>query len=301
MIESPGIIRIRRRAFTYIELLALLAIAAILLAIFIPFLENYREISRRGRCADNLRRLRDALDAYAKENQTQYPRTLYEPAVNRFGYSAFTGADSPNPFTLAVGPSDVSASLWLLVRGQFITDLSVFICPSSSGVPDKLTDFLGQPVPATRRSNFRSSINLSYSYASPFSGCGPEDYRFTSDAFSGQFALMADKNPGRAATIPAHNAQPLELAKGNSLNHARAGQNVLYADGSVYFETTPYCGVGFDAEKKLPGDNIYTALAPYPLPPGNSPYYANNGFCGRQYGPSYQYDSYLVPTEEDGK
>jgi prepilin-type processing-associated H-X9-DG protein len=290
-----------RRAFTYIELLAMLAIAAILLAIFLPYAQSLNEKDRRLRCQDNLMRLRDALQDYARDNDRgflvpNYPRVTYDPAINRDGYSAFTGPDAANPFAAPVAPSDVTASLWLLVRGGYISDLSVFICPSSNGRADHLTNAIGRSVTVQKRSNFRSAANLSYSYASPFSGSG--GYCLNSDLLGGQFALMADLNPGRVAASVPHDAPLMELARANSRNHSQAGQNVLYADGSVSFEITPYCGVRpIDATD---GDNIYTALAPAPLT-GEELFYAGNGFCGRQYGPSYKWDSYLAPTEDDAK
>ena len=264
---------------------------------------------------DNLRRLRQALQDYAGTDSIyhSYPRVVYDPEINRCGYTAFTGPDADDPFLIAqpnapttrpatapaverVQPSDVTASLWLLVREQYITDLSVFVCPSSSATPDSLTDAWGHPVPVSRRSNFRSPNNLSYSYADPFSGYA--DYRLISDQ-PGAFALLADRSPGSSAAIPASNAPPLEMAVANSRNHQRAGQNVLHADGSVSFETSPYCGVAPKGADD--GDNIFTALAPAPLASGDSPLYDLQGYCGRQYGPSYQYDSYLVPTDEDGR
>lgn len=285
------------RGFTYIELLALLGVAAILLSIFIPYLLSAREKDRRVQCEDNLRQLRDALQHYARDNHNDYPRVRYDPAANPNGYAAFTGPDAANPFAAPVAPSDVTASLWLLVRGGYVRDLSIFVCPSASSQPDSLTDATGRAVLATQRSNFRWPINLSYSYASPFSGYA--GYHLNSDELPGEFALMADKNPGGMAAAVAHDASPLELAKGNSLNHDQVGQNVLYADGSVEFQNTPYCGVGRDVDRHADGDNIYTALSSGPLTSGNSPPYDGNGFCGKQFGPSYQYDSYLVPTQSD--
>jgi prepilin-type processing-associated H-X9-DG protein len=298
--RSPAAILggMRGRAFTYIELLALLAIAGILLAIFIPYVGAQRETARQAQCADNLRQIRNALQEYADANHHDYPRVRYAPTSNPDGYTAFTGPFAVNPFAAPVEPNDVTASLWLLVRDGDITDLRVFVCPSSREQADSLVNAAGMAVRPMGRSNFFSAANLSYSYASPFSGF--EDYHLNSDWLAGQFALMADKNPGSLAASVAHDAPPLELAKGNSLNHQRTGQNVLYADGSVSFEHTPYCGVGRDVNQP-DGDNIYTALAAHPLTAGEHPSYVANGFVGRQFGPSYRYDSYLVPTEDDGQ
>ena len=276
-----------RCAFTYVELLALLAISAILLSIFVPFLAAENEKERRIVCEDHLRQLGDALEQYADRYNNEYPRTRYDPVLNPNGYTAFTGPDIRNPNSIAVGPNDVTAPLWLLVRGGFIKDMTVFICPSRGGEPDRLDG-------ADHRSNFRSPRNLSYSYADPYSGF--TQYRLNSDYIRGQFALMADRNPGADAASVPHDASPLELARANSRNHGRAGQNVLYADGTVSFQTTPYCGV---RPKAAPdGDNIYTALSDQPLT-GDTPFYAGNGYVGTQYGPAYQWDSYLVPTDDD--
>jgi len=299
-----------KRGLTWIELLAIIAIIAILLAIFIPYISALRENSNRMTCADHLRQLRTALEDYAQVNQNLYPRTIYDPAINRNGYAAFTGTFAANPFNPfpatrptttptslpaffppgSVQPSDVTASLWLLVRGGYVTDLRLFLCPSAGGEADTYT-------PGQARCNFRSAGNLDYSYACPFSGAS--GYRFSSDALEGGFALMADINPGTAATVP-YDASPTQLARANSPNHGGAGQNVLFADGSVAFETTPYCGVGFDPDHHAPGDNIYTALAPAPLEQGNSPFGAGNGYVGHQYGPAYRSDSYLVPVAGEG-
>jgi len=289
-----------RQAFTYIELLALLAILVILLSIFAPYLISVREIASQVKCAENLLQIRNALQDYARDahNHNDYPRTPYDPVIRSAGYTAFTGADAADPSSIVVAPSDVTASLWLLVRGGYITNLNVFVCPSTSDRADRLTDAAGRSVPATRRSNFRQPVNLSYSYASPFSAYA--DYHLNSDVLPAQFALMADKNPGAAAATVDRTAPPLQLAKANSANHAHTGQNVLYADGSVSFVRTPFCGIGRGADPLADGDNIFTALANHPLAVGEAPFYAEKGFVGRQYGPSYQYDSYLVPTADDG-
>lgn len=63
----------------------------------------------------------------------------------------------------------------------------------------------------------------------------------------------------------------------NSLNHSGDGQNILYGDGHVEFNTTPYAGVQ--------RDNIYTY--------GTSGGGAGDGIVGSPVGPN---DSILLPT-----
>ena len=99
------------------------------------------------------------------------------------------------------------------------------------------------------------SSDLSYSYQNPY----PSDsaiakgFRLNSD-ISAEFAVAADMNPGVAGgdnvlgPTPTSSAQ--EMRKANSRNHDRDGQNILYGDGHVAWESNPFVGVN--------RDNIYS-------------------------------------------
>ena len=72
------------------------------------------------------------------------------------------------------------------------------------------------------------------------------------------FAVCSDINPGTYVVptggkaeinIQANDSATIK-SYGNSPNHAQAGQEVLYADGHVDFESTPFCG--------YETDNIFT-------------------------------------------
>lgn len=278
----------RSRGFSLIELLVLLAILAILGSILVPVLLRSRETDRRVRCVDNLRAIQQALSAYSGANGKNLPRVAYEPTRAATGYVAYTGADSIDPFAAGtkVRPNDVTASLWLLVRGGLVAPAR-FVCPSSGGSAEK----------SRGGSNFSGGNTLSYSYASPFSAA--PGYRLNSDLLKPDFAVVADKNPGASGgddvTGPAYDAGPFALARANSNNHGRAGQNVLYADGHVQFQATPYCGVGAG----LIRDNVYTALSANPLPEGHEPAVAGKGVLARDIGPAWAGDSFLVPTDDE--
>lgn len=284
-----------------LELLVVLGIAIILLAILIPFIAKEREHSNRARCADNLRQIWLALDSY-QTIYNDYP-VVPKDSVHPNGYRYYTGIDGLDGAGIA--NNDVTASLWLLVRegcaaqdpGPTHRDqpphLAMFICPSAADVPDRLSDASGRSTDPRHRGNFRGPGHLSYSYCSPFTNT--DRFRFSGDTLAWNFPIVADKNPGvnKASDVTAvtYNSTPMQMARANSQDHDRAGQNVLYANGEVKFQTTPFCGVD--------GDNIYTVVSPATLPSAAVVDMHASGVCTPLVGPANQKDSYLVPTEDD--
>ena len=301
------------RGFSFLELLVVLAILVILGGILVPSTMALKERSNRAMCMGNLYRLGLAMTAYSRENRGEFPRVVYDSLNHPRSYTAFTGPDSPNPFAKdsAVQPNDVTASLWLLVRGGFISSeyspiTAVFICPSTDDTPDPLTDAFGTACPPKERSNFRGPSHLSYSYAMPFSDA-PE-YKLSADTLPWDFVVMADRNPGirppQDVTRTRYGQTPAEVSMGNSRNHRGAGQYVLLGDGHVdVFRSTPFCGHGHD--------NIYTAGTPQPTTGTGSSQPTTTaatepadpttrpGLTGKKVGPAWKTDSYLVPTESD--
>jgi hypothetical protein len=286
-----------------VELSVLILIFLLLLSIFIPFIRKTRETEHRVRCQSNLRAIGAGLQNYSKANGGDFPRVVHNAAEPAVGYFAYTGPFAENPFVGdgRVSANDVTASLWLLVRGGYVQPAN-FVCPSTSDYADTLTDAADREIDRARRSNFRRARNLSYSYASPF-GTAP-GYRFNANLLPGDFVVVADMNPGKSGgsdvTAPAADAPPLELAKANSRNHGGAGQAVLFADIHVEWRPTPYTGWGYYTTKTV-GDNIYTAMAERPLAEQSAPTMTVKGFVGPQYGPAWKADSYLVPTEEQDR
>lgn len=288
-----------RRAFTLVELAVLLAMAAVLLSIFIPYVRYTWERSHRLGCMDHLRQINAALRVYAADNAGMFPRVVHDTQSGTDAWTAFTGPDDPDPFAAgsAVRPNDVTASLWLLVRGGLLENTGVFVCPSTSDRRDLLTDDLGRRVEPAARGNFRSREHLSYSYAHPFSSAA--DYRLN-EFRDPYFVLLADRNPGRVGgydvTAVRWNDPPSRRRWGNSRNHDGAGQSVLYASGVVEFVDSPYVGARHDPTTPA-GDHIYTALARRPggetLPALTAP-----GVIGEDVGPAWGNDTFLVPYEK---
>ena len=222
-----------RKAFSLIELVVAVGIIGLLMALLLPSLEKAREQAVALKCANNLRTIGLALSLYANENHNNYPRTRYVPdAPIAFG----TNPAAPDPFaTTGPAPNDITAALFLLVRAERVP-VDMFVCPLND-----VNAWEKDPAPdVSNRSNFTDyRKNCGYSFANPYPSraAAAAGYTFTSHVRAG-FAVAADMNPGTGGLA-------------NSLSHEDSGQNVLYADGHVQWETGVLVGID--------QDNIYTA------------------------------------------
>lgn len=183
-------------------------------------------------------------------------------------------------------PNDVTAALYLLLRTQDIVG-GAFTCPATG---QDAWDFGGGVNTALDWNNWAGNTGLrehaSYSYQNPY----PSRQAIANgiklngeNAFEIPFA--ADMNPGSDALTKLTPRSPAkEMMRGNSPNHSREGQNVLFGDGHVQFVTTPFAGVK--------QDNIYTFG---PSGEGNDKA-GGDGIVGSPVGPD---DAILLPTAKD--
>jgi len=240
----------QQRAFTLVEVLVVVGIVALLMGVLLPTINRARETSRRASCMANLRAIGQGLLAYAGDNKGELPRIIAQPIDNNdYLESHEPDATVVNPFASATNGKNASyAALFLLVRYDILKP-DVFVCPSTNDVVD---DFGGQD--PRRRSNFTKiratesgnlvATNCSYTYACMYPNKNASVKRMKLGTLPGRFPLAADKSLRRCSLFPDDGH-----TKGNSRNHKRAGQNVVYVDGSVEWHATPNAGMN--------GDHIY--------------------------------------------
>jgi prepilin-type N-terminal cleavage/methylation domain-containing protein len=102
----------RRRAFTLVELLVVIAVIAILASILFPVFAQAREAARSNTCAANLRQLGIALQLYGRDHDGRYP------------------------------PQDPGLPALVL---PYVNDISIFRCPSDAAPASTLRALNAEP------------------------------------------------------------------------------------------------------------------------------------------------------------
>jgi prepilin-type N-terminal cleavage/methylation domain-containing protein len=219
----------KRKGFTLVELLTVIAIIALLMSILMPVLSMVRKMAQRAVCGSNLGGIHKSMLAYAEDNDDDYPRAggrnstwgetaLWDsrPTNPEWGeHSAFGEALIPglNPPVYGNGRATIGASLYLLIREADVGPKS-FVCRGDKGV--RVFSFTEQvprfpnvidelrkawdfgPINTTdvnlRRMGMYVAQYYSYAYHIPYLSGTTGYFQMSMGSRSG-LALMADRSP----------------------------------------------------------------------------------------------------------
>jgi prepilin-type processing-associated H-X9-DG protein len=296
-----------------------IGIIALLISILLPSLNRAREQANRIKCASNLRQIGQSIQIYANENKGAFPRTYFDttgaPALSL--NNSGRNADKSFPTVAAdlgtncPAANNTPASFFLILKSGDITS-EVFVCPSSQGERGyQGVDINGTGSgtdPENGKANWPTgddassfATNLSYSYTCPFPTANARGLGFKLNyTLSSDFAVASDMNPGNSGGASPNldkvdidsTSNRQTIVNANSNNHAGDGQNVLYADGHVDWNQTPYCGSPRPVAN-TPRDNIYTGLT------ANATDVATSK--GALNAPPWdQFDNVMMPTDDNG-
>ena len=291
-----------RWAFTLTELLVVLALVAFLLAVLLPTANAARARDRRVQCATNLRQIGQAIMMYSHENKGNFPRVRFAADQDVPKLAAYTNWKAKDPFKDdGPAPNDVTASFYMVMRTQDIAS-TTFVCPEGKARPipfrragpaeaARKAGFKDEPLANNEQdiSNFPGPQYLGYSYQCAYPTRKAREAGFKLNfTLSHEFAIASDINPGGAGLADVtFDSDQEAMKKANSPNHGGEGQNVLFADGHVEFQSTPFCGMPRPDDNNR-RDNIFT-------PPGWRHQEGGDPLLGPPTDPQ---DSVLLPTAD---
>ncbi len=112
------------KAFTLVELLAVITIIGILIALLLPAVQAAREAARRIQCANNLKQIGLAMHSFASSRNALPPlENNFTPLARMLPYCEQDGLRDLFDFSQTVVDSDQ-------LRLAIATPISVFLCPS---------------------------------------------------------------------------------------------------------------------------------------------------------------------------
>jgi prepilin-type N-terminal cleavage/methylation domain-containing protein len=259
----------RRTGFTLIELLVVVAIIALLIGILLPSLGRARELANRSVSGTRLNGLYKSLNTYSVGANEQFPLYGASMTGDLEGFSDADNARAANSTTFDTTMAtqlvgSITAPLWGVVRDGSVSPKN-FINPSDKdAAEDPIGDYASPGgtvtavdlnktwdftlAPATPGQTIRRAT-LSYSIMDMYDPIVGNNWGPNTNA---DWVFMATDNnntgaTGNAANLHTHEksenaAATIVNAEENSRDHKYEGQSVMYGDGHVGFENTPFIG-----------------------------------------------------------
>ena len=216
------------------EIVAVAAIIVLMIGVGVPSLLNMRERNQRLGCSQNLALLGQGVQQYASVFGSSLPFAGWN------SHASWRPSEDPR---METQPN--RRHVYPLLRGAYVNDPRVFICPARGGVPMPSEQ-------VDRRSDFIESRNVSYAYFNM------ADVR-PSLSDNPNLPIMSDDNPIFEDGVPLFERLGLgDPASRNSPAHHGAGQNILMLDGHLKWATTPLAGINDDNIWTLQGVDKYT-------------------------------------------
>jgi hypothetical protein len=250
------------------------AIVISILGCIIPigplFFARTHSVAYYNVCGTNLSGLGKAMLVYANDYDDELPRAGGKNATwgASVKWDASTQREAYGQKQDGTGGSaTISSSLYLLVKYADVTPKS-FICKGDPGVSElklsgntdlvNLWDFGSQPW-----------LHNSYAYHMPYGS-----YALTTSSDPGM-VVAADRNPWISSagwgvknfSTFNPNGNINSIKEGNCFTHKNEGQNVLYLDTHVNFESVSFCGIN--------QDNIYTSWNGSEIRKGTQPVFGS--------------------------
>ena len=224
-----------KRAFTMVELLAVMAIISILAALLLPAINRARGEARIIQCKNNLRQIGMALTNYSSYFDGWMPidgDCADQPNAGQEGTDLIW--DGITVYADGSQRHYVGAGLSAILEYKFLGDPAVLFCPSDGALN------VGKQMDTLKNKRLNLYARCSYIYRQL-------DCRRTADIYRGKFGSLG-KNPGR--TVAASDDQPVKaiMADRNYLgwrpsfapydstimeNHDGLTVNILFDDGHV--------------------------------------------------------------------
>ncbi len=129
-VASRGVARTtRRRAFTLVELLVVIAVIGILIAVLLPAVQQARESARRTQCLNHLRQVGLAVHSY-HDTFAQFPMATHWAPTGTL-YSALTAILPYHEQSSLFGQYDLNSPSYSPFNADVISErVPVYLCPS---------------------------------------------------------------------------------------------------------------------------------------------------------------------------